>query len=167
MNFLFRRHFLQQLVPVVAIAAAQSQLGAASEARTGESLLPWPPQYKIKAVETHRLTPSDVVGPDGLVYPNWTRCGIQGGIPEVKPFDTIEAYGGRADDDVDDAPALERACEAAGRNGGGVVALRAGTYFLERPVTVRHDGVVIQGQGANQTKIIYDRAPGHFGLLVR
>lgn len=94
-------------------------VGLAAEPPAGASLRPWPAQYKIKPHETHRLTPADVVGPDGIVYPNWTRCGVQGGIPEVKSFAAIEAYGGRANDDGDDAAALERACEAAGQSGGG------------------------------------------------
>ncbi|MHC4074753.1 MAG: hypothetical protein ACYTGS_22455 [Planctomycetota bacterium] len=42
---------------------------------------PWEGQYKIKPNETDRMTPADVLGPDGIVYPNWTKCGVQGGIP--------------------------------------------------------------------------------------
>jgi len=115
-------------------------VGLAVEKPAGASLRPWPAQYKIKPNETGWLTPADVVGPDGIVYPNWTRCGVQGGIPDVKPFATVEKYGGRADDDGDDAEALERACETAGQRGGGAVMLGEGTYYLDRPVTVRHDG---------------------------
>jgi len=73
--------------------------GLAAEQTAGASLRPCPPQYKLKPEETQRLTPADVVGPDGVVYPNWTRCGVQGGIPEVKVFDRIENYGAKADDD--------------------------------------------------------------------
>ncbi len=130
-------------------------VGLAAEQLTAASLRPWPAQYKIKPDETHRLTSADVVGPDGIVYPNWTRCGVPGGIPEVKPFATIEAYGGRADDNADDAPALERACETAGQSGGGAVMLGEGAYYLDRPVTVRHDQVVIRGQGAAKTRLIF------------
>ena len=130
-------------------------VGLAAEQPAGAPLRPWPAQYKIKPDETHRLTPADVVGPDGIVYPNWTRCGVQGGIPDVGPFTAIEAYSARADDDADDAAALARACEAAGRNGGGAVKLGVGTYYLDRPVTIRHDDVIIQGQGASKTKLIF------------
>ncbi|MBI4657823.1 MAG: hypothetical protein HY735_03050 [Verrucomicrobia bacterium] len=138
--------------------------GLAPEPSAGTSLRPWPAQYKIKPHETHRLTPADVVGPDGIVYPNWTRCGMQGGIPEVKPFATIESYGGRADDDADDSAALERACEAAGQSGGGAVTLGKGTYYLDRPVTVRNDNVVIRGQGAGNTQIIFRYALPKAGI---
>ena len=34
---------------------------------------PWESQYKIKPDEKARLTAADVVGPDGIVYPNWTK----------------------------------------------------------------------------------------------
>ena len=40
---------------------------------------------------------ADVIGPDGIVYPNWTQCGIEGGIPSVPTRTRIEEHGGRAD----------------------------------------------------------------------
>ncbi len=116
---------------------------------------PWEGQYKLKASDTDRLTAADVVGPDGIVYPNWTRTGVQGGIPDVPEFCRIEDHGASADDDVDDADALDRACVAAGEAGGGAVVLGAGTYYLDRPVTIRHNGVVIRGQGADSTRLIF------------
>ncbi len=116
---------------------------------------PWQGQYKIRPEETDRLTPADVVGPDGIVYPNWTKCGVQGGIPEVEAFTRIEDFGGKADDDADDSEALTSACQAAGEAGGGAVLLAEGTYYLDRPVTVRHDNVVIRGQGADKTRLIF------------
>jgi hypothetical protein len=116
---------------------------------------PWPAQYKIKPAETERLTEADVVGPDGIVYPNWTRCGVQGGIPQVETKVKIEAFDGRSDDGQDDSTALHRACEAVAADGGGAVLLGEGTYHLDWPVTVRHDGVVIRGRGADKTKLIF------------
>jgi len=41
---------------------------------------PWQGQYKIKPEQKVRFTAADVVGPDGIVYPNWTKCGVQGGM---------------------------------------------------------------------------------------
>jgi hypothetical protein len=116
---------------------------------------PWEGRYKIKPHESGRLTGADVVGPDGLVYPNWTKCGVQGGIPSVKAFTTIEKIGGKANDNLDDSAALDRACRSAGKNGGGAVLLDEGTYYLDRPVTVRDDNVVIRGKGRNKTKLIF------------
>lgn len=120
---------------------------------------PWTGQYKIKATDTARLTAADFVGPDGMAYPNWTRCGVQGGIPEVPVVNKIEDFGGQADDGKDDSDALSHACEAAGKKGGGAVLLGKGTYHLDMPVNVRHNGVVIRGLGAKQTRVIF-----RFGL---
>lgn len=116
---------------------------------------PWEGQYKIRPDQQERLTPADVVGPDGIVYPNWTRTGVQGGIPDVERFADVEEFGGRADDGADDAAALERACRAAAENGGGAVRLGEGTYHLDRPVTVRGNGVVIRGAGPERTRLIF------------
>jgi len=48
------------------------------------------------------------------VYPNWTRCGVQGGIPTFKVIAKIEDFGAKANDDLDDSDALQKACDAAG-----------------------------------------------------
>jgi len=116
---------------------------------------PWERQYKIKPGQKDRLTAADVVGPDGIVYPNWTKCGVQGGIPEVKTVTTIEQFGGKADDDADDSEALAKACQAAGKMGGGAVLLGEGVYYMDRPVTVRHDNVVIRGKGRQKSRLIF------------
>ena len=116
---------------------------------------PWEAQYKIKPSEKARLTAADVLGPDGIVYPNWTKCGVQGGIPEVEAVASIEDFGAQADDHADDSEALAKACQAAGKAGGGAVLLGRGVYYLDRPVTVRHDNVVIRGQGHAKTRLIF------------
>ncbi len=116
---------------------------------------PWAGQYKLKPEETARLTPADVVGPDGIVYPNWKRTGVRGDIPQVETKATIEQFGGRADDEIDDSAALDAASRSVGEAGGGAVQLSAGTYYLDQPVTIRHSGVVIRGVGADQTKVIF------------
>ena len=116
---------------------------------------PWEKQYKIKPHETNRMTPADVLGPDGIVYPNWTKCGVQGGIPKIEAVTSIEKFGGKPGDDADDSQALSKACEAAGKKGGGAVLLGEGTYYLDRPVTVRRDNVVIRGKGPGKTRLIF------------
>ncbi len=117
-------------------------------------VVPWPREYKIKPDQKARLTAADVVGPDGIVYPNWVRCGVQGGIPAVDVAAHIEDFGAGANDDLDDSAALQKACDAAGRTGGAVL-LGEGTYYLDRPVTIRHDRVVIRGQGPARTRLIF------------
>ncbi len=115
---------------------------------------PWEGSYKLSAGDP-RLTAADVVGPDGLVYPDWSRAGVQGGIPEVAVAARIEEFGGRPDDDADDSAALDAACRSVGENGGGAVLLGEGIWHLDMPVTVRDDGVVIRGMGAERTQIIF------------
>ncbi len=115
----------------------------------GAAPTPWPPQYKAGG------TPADVLGPDGRTwFPNWTAVGVQGGIPDVDVFARIEDFGGRANDDRDNAKALQDACNAAGRAGGGAVLLGEGTYHLDGKVLITHSGVVIRGAGRNKTKIV-------------
>lgn len=129
-----------------------------------QSPVPWERQYKIRPNEKSRLTAADVVGPDGIVYPDWTKCGVQGGIPNVNLVCTVEDFGGKADDDKDDSEALAKACDAAGKKGGGAVFLGEGTYYLERPVTVSRDNVVIRGKGADKTRLIFRYAIPESGV---
>ena len=126
-----------------------------SNAADQTSTVPWERQYKIKPDEKDRMTSADVLGPDGVVYPNWTKSGVQGGIPQVKAVTSIEDFGAKADDNLDDSKALAQACEAAGVKGGGAVLLDEGTYYLDRPVTIRHDNIVIRGQGRDKTHMIF------------
>ncbi|RRJ96100.1 endopolygalacturonase [Opitutaceae bacterium TAV4] len=120
---------------------------------------PWPSVYKINPAnpaDAARLTPSDVVGPDGLVYPNWKYVGIPGGIPQksaspvVVGPETFAAHAGR-----DIAPLLNEAVRRAAAQGGGAVELPAGTFLLESPVIVRDSGVTIRGAGRDRTRLIY------------
>ena len=123
-------------------------------AKASRDDLPWAPTYKIEPGQKARLTAADVVGPDGIVYPNWIRCGVQGGIPAVAVVARVEDFGARADDDRDDSQALQKACDTAGRTGGAVL-IGEGTYYLDQPVTIRDDGVVIRGKGPSRTRLIF------------
>ncbi|MDP0501827.1 MAG: carbohydrate binding domain-containing protein [Verrucomicrobiota bacterium JB022] len=94
---------------------------------------------------------ADIVGPDGLTYPDWTKAGIAGGIPAVtSPLVDLSAYGS---DSADDSAAIEAA--AASLTSGGVVYLGAGTYYLDRPVVIENSGVVLRGAGEGSTKIVF------------
>ena len=44
------------------------------------------------------------------------------------------------------------------------MVLGAGTYCLDRPVTIRRDDVVIRGQGADKTRLIFRYAVGEDGV---
>ncbi|MDQ3812504.1 MAG: hypothetical protein M3347_00980, partial [Armatimonadota bacterium] len=121
---------------------------------TGIAKPPWPGTYKIKPEEKAKLTAADVVGPDGIVYPDWRYAGLPGGIPTIPAAARIEQFGGKADDDGDDSDALEKGAAEVGRKGGALV-LGAGTYHLDRPVLITRDNVVIRGAGADKTKLIF------------
>jgi hypothetical protein len=43
---------------------------------TQEAKPPWQGTYKIKPHEKSKLTAADVVGPDGIVYPDWRYAGV-------------------------------------------------------------------------------------------
>ena len=101
------------------------------------------------------MTRADVPGPDGIVYPNWTKCGVQGGIPKAQVVASIEDFGAKADDEADDSKSLAKACQAAGRMGGGAVLLGEGLYYIDRPVTVRHNNVVIRGKGPGKSRLVF------------
>ncbi len=119
---------------------------------------PWPSQYKLRPDDTARLTAADVVGPDGIVYPNWQQVGVQGDIPHVPVAVRLADAGARPGTDISDV--LDRACREVGAKGGGAVLIGNGTYYLDRPVTVRHSGIVIRGAGRVQTRLVFRYAVG-------
>ncbi len=116
---------------------------------------PWDGSYKIKPSEKEKLTAADVVGPDGIVYPDWRMAGVNGGIPKVPVVAKLEDYGVKPDVDKDCSEAIERAAAAVGKRGGGAILLGRGTYYLDRPVVISENGVVLRGAGQDQTKVLF------------
>ena len=114
----------------------------------------WQPQYKIKPDQTDRLTAADVVGPDGIVYPDWKRAGKSGGIStSFKNTVKLSDFGGLPNDGQDDAPAIESAVKALAKRGGGLLQFDAGQYDMLRPVIIRDDNITLAGKGVDQTRI--------------
>ncbi len=109
----------------------------------------WPPQYKIYPAEKSKLTDADVVGPDGIVYPNWSHVGVRGGIPQLLGDKSIVVTK-----ETDIAEVLER--EAASLKKGGVITIPAGTYYLSRPISIYESGVVIRGAGKDKTRLVFN-----------
>ena len=77
----------------------------------------WPSQYKVSPWDTAKLTPADVVGPDGIVYPDFTGVGVTGGIPDINSpairagytvYD-VTAYGASGGDAANDDTAVANA----------------------------------------------------------
>ncbi len=85
--------------------------------------------------------------------------GIPGGIPHSRQ---VHALGGlTADGTGDNADAIQQALEAAGAayvQTGVVqeVVLPAGTFRFTRTIALNRSGVVLRGQGMDQTRLRYD-----------
>ncbi|HEY1169843.1 MAG TPA: carbohydrate binding domain-containing protein [Verrucomicrobiae bacterium] len=102
------------------------------------------------------LTPADIPGPDGIVYPDFRQAGIPGGIPTGLIIRTsITNHSGFPNDNLDDAGALEAAAAAAAAAGGGVVTIPAGNFYLDRPAIITNDNVVLRGAGSGSTKFFF------------
>lgn len=121
--------------------------------KTGDAP-PWQGTYKIRANHPEKLTAADVMGPDGIAYPNWTHVGLPHGIPHLKNTLIATDYGMVPGDDQDDSAALQKAIDALQAKGGGVLFIPAGRYYLDRPVVVQGDNMVLRGAGMNETQLI-------------
>ncbi len=136
------------------------------EEAVGQTEPPIRAQYKIHPSETDRLTEADVVGPDGIVYPNWLDVGIDGGIPAVPVVLHVRDFGAVPGNGQDDSAAIQAALDAAAAQGGGAVLLESGVYTLKEPLFIFHDDVVLRGAGARKTTLSFEFAPPHRGMRV-
>ncbi len=85
--------------------------------------------------------------------PDFSRVGYREGAPAPVLAPTLDArnFGAVAGDGKDDGPALQRALDAAGKAGGGVVRLPAGRWTLASRISMTERGVVLQGAGSGET----------------
>lgn len=114
---------------------------------------PWEGTYKLRPDETSRLTAADVVGPDGRVYPDWTWAGVPGGIPDLPVVVRLADLG--AADGTNISPLLEQAVAKAAAAGGGAIEIGEGTFFLDEPVMIFADNIVLRGAGREKTKLVF------------
>lgn len=117
------------------------------------SIPPWQSQYKLRPGETDRLTGADVVGPDGVVYPNWKNVGVQGGIPDVPVVVSLADLGAQPSTDI--SGLILTACANAAALGGGAILIGPGTFFLDSPVVITQSNVVIRGSGRDVTRLVF------------
>ncbi len=104
-------------------------------------------------------------GPDGILYPDFTRAGLsKPWNPPAKVF-KVEDFGAKADDGKDDSDAIDRAVEAAAKVKGGVIAFGPGTYRLSRKVSIRHDNIVFRGAGPDKTRLELGLPDNNVGLF--
>ncbi len=130
-------------------------------------LTTWPSQYTIRPWEAARLTAADVVGPDGIVYPDFTGVGVTGGIPDINNstvratytiFD-VTTYGAVRDGVTNDDAAVAAAATAARAHldanpaNKAILYFPTGTYVLDTPVVFTQSNIVIDGDGPALTII--------------
>jgi hypothetical protein len=76
------------------------------------------------------------------------------------PIFEVVSYGADASGASDARAAIQAAIDAAGAAGGGVVHLPAGTYRCDDVLVVRHDAVVLRGDGPTATFVRFTRTSG-------
>ena len=128
-------------------------------------LTTWPSQYTIRPWETAKLTAADVVGPDGIVYPDFTGVGVTGGIPDINNAGVragytvfnVKTYGATGDGVTNDDAAVASAATAARNNANGVnksiLYFPTGTYLLSVPISFSQSNLVVDGDGPAATFI--------------
>jgi len=116
------------------------------------SIPPWEPQYKLSPEDIENLTEADIVGPDGLVYPNWKQVGVQGGIPDVPVVVNLSDLGATPLTDI--SGLIGDAVEIASMAGGGAILIDPGVYYIDELVTIRESNIVIRGSGREATRLV-------------
>jgi hypothetical protein len=154
-------------------------LSSPSAQAQSADLTTWPSQYKIAPWEASRLTAADVVGPDGIVYPDFTGVGVTGGIPDVNNS-TVRAtytvfnvvtYGAEGDGVTNDDAAVAAAATAArnhlnaSSSNKAILYFPAGTYVLDTPVSFTQSNIVVDGDGPTATIIKLATDTAHSGNL--
>ncbi len=114
---------------------------------------PWLGTFKLRPDEGSRLTAADVIGPDGRVYPDWTYAGIPGGIPRLPTVVKLADLGARPGENI--SALLEKAVTKAAESGGGAIEIGEGSFFLDEPVVILADNVVLRGAGRDKTKLLF------------
>ncbi len=103
-------------------------------------------------------------GPDGHLYPNFSRAGLAEPWKPAEKVFRVEEFGAVADDGKDDSDAITGAIDAAGAAGGGEVRLGKGTYRLTRKISIRHDNVVLRGSGIDATRLEFGLPDNGIGI---
>ncbi|MEM7387561.1 MAG: glycosyl hydrolase family 28-related protein, partial [Verrucomicrobiota bacterium] len=123
-----------------------------------------------KADWRSELYPADWVPPtdrdflkDAFIQ-DFSYAGYQLGtdLPEIKglTYNVKESYGAIGNGKTDDSLAIQKAIDAAGQAGGGIVYLPPGTYRVNVPgnrasaLSFPHNRVVLRGAGSEQTFLL-------------
>ncbi len=115
---------------------------------------PWEPQYKIRSDEKRKLTAADIIGPDGIVYPDFRYAGVRGGIPEVPG---VKDLSGSIKTDSDISGILMKAVDEIPQTGGAIL-IPEGRFYLGSPVQITRSNIVIRGAGRDKTRLVFNYA---------
>lgn len=103
---------------------------------------PWQGTYKKKAA----VGTNDFPGPDGLIYPDFSRAGLSKEWKEPRLTLPLADFGAKPGTDI--TAALEAAVAQASTKGGAVITIGPGTFTYSRPIIIRSSNIVICGSGS-------------------
>ena len=125
--------------------------------------------YSVRASVPRDLKPGDyaVWVHNGCGGPRaWGRCPealrVAGAVPWPEREFNVLHYGARGDGVEDDTGPAQRALDAAGREGGGVVWFPSGQYRFNRPLRIPRR-VLVRGAGRDRTLLHWSNR--HFARL--
>ena len=118
----------------------------------------WVPTFRNRT----EITPDEMLGPDGIVYPDFTYAGLKHPNTYKKTV-AIEDFGGKAAAGFDNYPAIRSALQALAVS-GGELRFGEGTYEFGHPVFVASDNIAIRGAGRSRTKLLFNFTPGPDGI---
>ncbi len=102
---------------------------------------PWKGTYK----KPDPLTAADVVGPDGIVYPNFSYSGMTSEYKEPTNIVKLKEFGAVPGKDI--YQPLNNAVKAAVKQGGAIIRIEPGKYILSHPVLIKDSNIIIKGSG--------------------
>ena len=116
-------------------------------------------------------------GATGNRLPDFSRAGYRMGdasIPDIRgPVFDVTRFGAVPDDGKEDTAAVQRAVDAAGVAGGGVVFLPKGRYEIHQTpkspyLTITSDHIVLRGEGSQDGgTVLFMEAPAGDGPIRR
>ena len=118
----------------------------------------WIPTFRNRT----EITPDEMLGPDGIVYPDFTYAGLKHPNTYKKTV-AIEDFGGKAVAGFDNYPAIRSALQSLAVS-GGELRFGEGTYEFGHPVFVASDNIAIRGAGRSRTKLLFNFTPGPDGI---
>lgn len=94
----------------------------------------------------------DLPGPGGLVYPNFAHAGLPADAAAPERVLDLADFGAKPVENI--APALKAALAKAAELGGAVIQFGHGTFYLDEPVLITGDNIILRGMGRG--------GPGYF-----